>query len=46
MTSSSSVFNRRKLGGGGYWVVVVSPTGLQTSLAPWVLYLAPPLVAL
>jgi hypothetical protein len=29
----------------GYWLVhnVVAPTGLQISLAPWVLSLAPPL---
>jgi hypothetical protein len=33
---------------GGYWLVhiVVSPIGLQTSLGPWVLSLAPPLGAL
>jgi hypothetical protein len=29
----------------GYWLVhnVVAPTGLQISLAPWILSLAPPL---
>jgi hypothetical protein len=31
----------------GYWLVHnVAPTGLQISLAPWVLSLAPPLGAL
>jgi hypothetical protein len=32
----------------GYWLVhnVVVPTGLQISLAPWLLSLAPPLGAL
>ena len=31
----------------GYWLVhnVVAPTGLQISLAPWILCLAPPLGA-
>ena len=31
----------------GYWLVhnVVAPTGLQISLAPWILSLAPPLGA-
>jgi hypothetical protein len=34
--------------GGGYWLVhiVVPPIGLQTPFAPWVLSLAPPLVAI
>ena len=45
---SSDTYAARDTSSGGYWLVhiVVPPRGLQTSLAPWVLSLSPPLGAL
>jgi hypothetical protein len=42
--SSSAPFANRDKSSGRYWLVhiVVPPIGLQTSLTPWVLSLAPP----
>jgi hypothetical protein len=44
---SSATWAARNTRAPGYWLVhtVVPPIGLQTSLAPWILSLAPPLGA-